>query len=392
MATIAVQITEAGPVAPSYADILQQLKNLYWSIYGSDANLDSDTQDGQWVAVQAQAIYDCNQAVVAEYNSRSPSTAQGAALSSVVKINGIARQVATNSQALVRIVGQVGTTINGGIVGDNLNLQTQWNLPDAVVIPDAGQIDVTATCSEVGRVSAEAGTLTVILTPTRGWQTVTNAAAATMGSPVESDATLRQRQAVSTSLPAESVIEAIYGALAAVSGVSRLQVYENDTDTTDADGIPSHSISAVLLGGDAMEIAETIAGQKTPGTGTYGDVSELVIDERGVPSTIRFFVLDQIRITVEVDVDALPGYTSAIGEEIKAAVSAYLTGMSIGEDSYLSRLFGAAGLGGTGNGATFVVTAIRQGINMDPPAAANIVFAFNEAGFADAVDVTVTPT
>lgn len=392
MATIAVQITAAGPVAPSYANVLQQFKNAYWQIYGSDANLEADTQDGQFVAVLAQAIYDCNQAVLAEYASRSPATAQGAALSSLVKINGLARQVATNSQAIVTIVGQVGTTINGGIVGDSLNLDTQWDLPSSVTIPESGEVEVTATCSAPGRVSAEPGTLTAILTPTRGWQTVTNEAAATLGSPVESDAALRERQSESTSLPAESVIEAISGAIQSVSGVSRLRVYENDSDVTDANGIPSHSIAAVVLGGDATEIAETIAGQKTPGTGTAGNVATLVIDERGVPATIRFYAMDLVRITVEVDIDALAGYTAAIGDQIIAAVADYISGLDVGEDSYLSRLFAAAALGGTGPGSTFVVSAIRQARDMNPPAAANVVIDFNEAAFSEIADVTLVAT
>ena len=62
--------------------------------YGSDAVLTPDSQDGQLLAVFAQAIYDNGQALIAIYNSFSPATAQGAGLSSLVKINGLARDVA----------------------------------------------------------------------------------------------------------------------------------------------------------------------------------------------------------------------------------------------------------------------------------------------------------
>lgn len=47
------------------------------------------------------------------YNAFSPSTAQGAGLSSVVKINGIRRKTASYSTVDLRIVGQVGTIVTG---------------------------------------------------------------------------------------------------------------------------------------------------------------------------------------------------------------------------------------------------------------------------------------
>ncbi|MGC8170052.1 baseplate J/gp47 family protein, partial [Salmonella enterica] len=73
-----------------------------------------------------------------------------------------------------------------------------WNLPASVTIPPSGLITVTATCAAIGAVSAPAGTITTINTPTRGWQSVTNPADAVPGAEVESDAALRSRQKIST--------------------------------------------------------------------------------------------------------------------------------------------------------------------------------------------------
>ena len=124
MATLAAQITDAGIISPSYADIYAQLKNAYWSIYGTDANLDDDTQDGQLLAVFAQAIYDCNQTAVKVYNSFSPGTAQGPALSSNVKINGIARQIPNFTTAAVAVRAPSGTGIPHGVRGAALQPAT----------------------------------------------------------------------------------------------------------------------------------------------------------------------------------------------------------------------------------------------------------------------------
>lgn len=391
MPTLAAQITAAGISAPDYADILQELKIAYWSIYGSDAVLDADSQDGQLLAIFAQAIHDCNQTAIAVYNAYSPGTAQGIGLSSVVKINGIRRLVPTRSTSTVRLVGVVGTVITGGLVGDNLNLGTQWLIPDTT-IPIAGQIDVTATCTTDGATTAAIGTLTEILTPTLGWQSVTNLDAATTGSPVESDANLRRRQAASTAVEAQTIVESIYGAVANLNGVVRLLIYVNDTAAPDSNGIPRNSIAVVADGGDIDEIAEQIALKKSPGTGTHGTTSVDVPDSHGIISTIEFYVVTKVPVAVNVTIQSLTGYTSATGDLIKQGVVDYLNSLTIGEDSYLARLYTPANLGGTGVGATFVVTTLEQGRDGDPPAAADVVIAFNEAVTCviDDVDLTVT--
>ena len=161
------------------------------------------------------------------------------------------------------LVGQAGTAITNGIAKDVNGVK--WALPASVTIPPAGQITVTATCQTIGAVSAPAGSITQIGTPTLGWQTVNNPSDAVEGAPLETDAALRQRQAVSTALPSLTVLDGIIGAVACLPGVTRWAVYENDTDATDANGIPKHSISLVVEGGDATAIANAIAGKKTPG-------------------------------------------------------------------------------------------------------------------------------
>jgi uncharacterized phage protein gp47/JayE len=344
LATLACTIDSTGISAPSYADILASLQASFQSIYGSDIYIEPDSQDGQWLAVLAQMINDGNQADVTVYNGYSPSYAQGVALSSQVKINGLRRDSSSNSTAVVTLVGQAGTPINNGVVqDDNKNL---WNLPESVNIPLSGTIDVTATAQQPGAITAIAGAINTINTPTRGWQSVTNANAATPGDPVETDAALRKRQSTSTSLAALTPLQAIKAAVGNVAGVGRYEVYENPTGATDSNGIPAHSIAAVAEGGDVTTIAETIEEKKSPGTGTYGTTSVGVTDPAGVPITINFFEMTEVPIVVQVTVVPLTGYVSTTKTLISEAVVAYLSGFAIGQDSYLGKLFGPANLSG----------------------------------------------
>ena len=62
-------IDAAGIRAPQFADILTWLQDQYRAIYGADVYLEADSQDGQWIAVQALAIFDTLQVAQATYNS-----------------------------------------------------------------------------------------------------------------------------------------------------------------------------------------------------------------------------------------------------------------------------------------------------------------------------------
>ncbi|MBB3004351.1 putative phage protein gp47/JayE [Paraburkholderia tropica] len=344
LATLACTIDSTGISAPGYSDIYASLQASFQSIYGSDIYIESDSQDGQWLALLAQIINDGNQADVTTFTGYSPSYAQGAALSSQVKINGLRRDVSSNSTVPVDVGGVAGTIITSGVVQDtNKNL---WNLPETVTIPLAGTVEVTATAQNTGAIAALADTVTTIYNPQPGWQSVNNPAAATPGDAVETDAALRQRQSTSTSLSALTPLQAISAAIGNVSGIGRYKVYENPTGTVDSNGIPAHSIAVVAEGGDVTTIAQTIEQKKSPGTGTYGTTSITVTDPAGVPIAISFFEMTEVAIITQITVVPLTGYVSTTKTLISGAVVKYLSGFSVGQDSYLGKLFGPANLSG----------------------------------------------
>ena len=325
--------------------------------------------------------------MIAVYNQFSPATAQGVGLSSVVRINGIARLVASNSQVFLLIGGTVGTVITNGIAADaNGN---RWALPASVTIPPAASITVTAACTALGAVPAAVGTVTTIATPTLGWATVTNPSAASLGAPIESDAALRRRQAQSVSLPALTVLAATVGAVEAIAGVTQIAAYENDTGTTDANGLPPHSIALVVIGGDAAAIAAAIMRKKTPGTYTHGSTSVFVVDSVGVTHQIRFFVPTNVRILVSLSVRALDGYSATTGAAIKAAVAAYINAQPIGQAIYISRLYLPAQLNGAGAFAQFELQSVLIAASPGAPAAADVPIAFNAKATCAVADISL---
>lgn len=382
-----VYVDKTGFHYPDYPTVLDYLKQEYRAIYGADTYLEADSQDGQWVAILALAMFDSMQVAATVYNSFSPLTAQADALSRNVKINGIARLVASYSTVDLRIVGTAGTVITNGQAEDTLG--QKWKLPTTVTIPVGGEIVVTATAVEIGDVSAAANTVNKIATPTLGWQSVNNAAAATVGDPIESDAELRLRQSQSTMIPSLSVMEGIVGAVASLAGVSRYRGYENDTATTNADGITAHTIALVVEGGTTQAIAEAIAAKKTPGTKTQGTTSYTTYDQYGIANIINFYRPTVATIGIEVSLTALTGYLSTTGDLIKAALKAYIDTLEIGDDVLITKLYTPANLSNVDLTNTYNVTQIRIKKNAGSFGTSNISLAFNEIAQTALTDVTL---
>ncbi len=331
-----VFIDSAGYHVADYPTFLQFFQEQYQLIYGADIYLGADSQDGQIVAVQAQAAFDTATNGQGTYLSFSPTTAQGVGLSRNVKINGLAREVAGSSTVILTIIGQAGTQITNGIAVDTLN--QQWALPALVTIPFGGSVTVTAISVTLGAINAAPNTVTSIFTPTQGWQSVNNVAAATPGAPVETDSELRTRQAASVANPSLTVLEGTYGAIANVPGVQNLAVWENFNDAADANGQLGHSILAVVNGGDLTAVADAIQIHKTPGTNPWSgptfaghNQSVSVADSHGVPVQIGFFQPpNTATIGIEVTLVVGTAWATAFETTIAAQLAAYINALGIG--------------------------------------------------------------
>ncbi|EAS4663112.1 hypothetical protein H5G60_003080 [Salmonella enterica] len=387
---LSATVTAEGISAPDYQTIFDTLTSYFQQIYGSDAYLQPDSKDGQMVALVALAVHDANNTAISVYNCFSPATGYGAALTSNVKINGIARKGATNSTVDLLLTGTAGTAITNGTVKDTNNVI--WRLPASVVIGVDGAVTVTAICSNSGAVAALAGTITTINTPTRGWTSVTNPAAATVGAPAETDAELRIRQGQSVAIPSITPFEGVDGAIANIAGVTRHKLYENDTGKTDGNGLPPHSISAIVDGGDVTEIARTIRGNKGQGGRTWGKTSVTVPDKYGNPHIISFSRPTDVPVYGKITLKVFAGYTSQIGVQIQQAVADYINRLMIGDPVLLSRIYSPANLGvvSGGNAGYYDIQELLIGKSPETAAAANINIAYDESASCKPENIIIT--
>ncbi len=378
----------SGYTYSDYPNTLTYVQNIFKSIYGADIYLGNDSQDGQLCAAFALAIYDTNQQMASVLNSLSPTYAQGTQLSSEVLINGITRQPATYSTATLTLTGDVGTVITGASVKD-ANGYT-WSLADCI-ISSGGTVDTLATCTTAGAITALANTITQINTPILGWTSVTNASAATTGIAMESDATLRQRQKVSTSLPSVTVLGGLYGALLNITGVTRAKCYENNTSSTDSNGLVANSIAAVVEGGATQSIIDTIGTRKTMGCNTNGSTTGTYTDMYGITETIKFYPLDYTQIYINISLTRLSGWTTAIQTEITNSLIAYINALSIGQTVMYSKIWTYANLTGANDNLTYNITSL-QIKSSGSFGTADLPIAFNYAAQLQSVNVVYTLT
>lgn len=371
-----VTIDQDGITKPSFETVHEIQIDKYKKIFGADVYVEVDSQDGQSIAIRSAAIDEVNSANVAVYNSFRPDFAQGAGLSSLVKINGIARKIPSFSKVDVTLVGQFGTIItNGAVTDENSN---KWILPASVTIPMSGQITVTATAEYIGAVRAPAGTIDTIATPVRGWQAVFNQTAAAPGDPVESDAELRARQKVSTMIPSNSSLDGLIGAISGLPTIGRFRIYENDGWGEDSYKIPGKSIAVVVEGGMLQEVADTIRVKKPVGVATYGTQLVTSIDAAGIERPIYISRLREVKVAYYIKLQARNGFTENIQERFVSELVKWTNELGIGNELYLEEARVPLFLWGDSDARTYKVLSFLVARDGDEGAPDDIGFAYNE--------------
>jgi len=376
-------IDSSGLHLPTYQDILEDMIDLMKSIYGQDIYLGNDAVDYQFLSILALKIADSYQAVQYAYNARSPQTAIGATLDSIVKLNGLERKAAGYSTCEVTLTGTPFTEIKKGSVKDTSGLI--WDLPASVVIGSNGTLTTTVTCETAGAKTAGVGNISQINTPTYGWVSVTNNSTAVPGVAEETDAELRERQAISVANPSQSMLAGTRGALIALDNVTRVACYENDTNISkvDADnnpyGLPPHSVTCVVEGGSDTEIAESILYHKGLGCYTNGTTEVEVVDVNDYPNKVRFSRPTYVPVFVSVKVAKYTGYVDGTKAKIQAAVYGYIKSLEIGQTLSYSLLMGVITDCNTNvYKPTFGVSELLIGRTADSKSAVDMAITYNE--------------
>lgn len=214
--------------------------------------------------------------------------------------------------------------------------------------------DTTATATTSGIVPAAAYDLSVIVNSILGWSSVTNLEDAVVGREIATDAELRLLREQELAAGGSSPINALRAELLQVPGTIAVSIFENVTDFTDADGLPPHSIEAIVRGPsptsaaydqsifDAL-LAGVAAGIKTASATLATTVVGTAVDDQGTSHTMTFSRPTEVPIAIILDVVKDPDEYPADGDaQIKAAIVAWGDAQSTGRDAVASRIIAQA--------------------------------------------------
>ncbi|MCK5641950.1 MAG: baseplate J/gp47 family protein, partial [Gammaproteobacteria bacterium] len=244
-------VTDEGFVIKPFAVIEQEIKDS--QLANINPALDQTAQGpiGQLNGINSAKLREIWELVEAAYNAFNPDSASAASLDNVVALcPGIIRDAATKSAVECTCNLDNGTYAIGELVAHVVgNPEARFVNTEAVTVaagPSDEDLDFEA--EETGEVVALSGTLTVIAEPVTGWNSVTNASDADVGSPIETDTELRTRREETIRFSGSATVEAIKADVLDIDEVETAIVEENEDDEVQ-NGLLPHSVHVVIWDG-----------------------------------------------------------------------------------------------------------------------------------------------
>ena len=269
MATRVFDVTDKGATAGSLEDNRTNLNDRQKEAFGEDLALSPQTPQSQWSGINALALAEVGEAGVrAALFGSSVDHALGVHLDALGSLLDIRRRVATRSKVTATLNGVAGTGVPAGSRARTESGAEFETLADVVL--SSGGVQVEMQAIDTGPVVAPAATLTKIITVIGGWETITNARAATPGVDRQSDDDYRaaylRRTAHSSIGPLTALEAAIDEALA-----GKQKVAENNTSaamSVQSWRIDAHSILVVSEKGSDGDVRRAVENHRGMGVGT----------------------------------------------------------------------------------------------------------------------------
>lgn len=344
-------LENSGVIVADTADTLTTVQTEYKNAFGQDLVVTPDTPQGVLITAEALARDAVLRNNAALANQINPNLAGGVFLDAIMALTGSARDAAERSTVTVILTGVAGTIVPAGVVAATNPDGDEFELITTVIIESGGTVSAEFQSVEFGPIPAPAGTLTAIVSGVLGWETITNADAATLGRAEQSDQAARLYRRNTLALQGQSTPEAITSGLYATDGVRSLSFRENTTSAPaviDGINLVAHSIYVCVDGGTDADVAATILRKKSAGADYNGTVTVNVVEPAsGQTYPVTFdrptAVPIQARVTVR-DGSAIADPVAAIKEAILAYANGELedeAGFTVGNDVSSFELAGA---------------------------------------------------
>ncbi|MBU2645877.1 hypothetical protein KKI24_14305 [bacterium] len=321
------------------------------------------------------------------YDMFNPANAEGVPLDNIGAFTLTPRVEGAKSTVTVDCYGTAGSTIPQYFQRAVETTGEIFQTLAAHTLPVVGSqpLQITMEALSDGPVQCIAGTLNQGTLPS-GVTSMTNETDATLGSYDETDETYRiNRKARLAQIAAATTVSIKAALLSNVSGITAIKVFENDTDETDSNSLPPHSIHCLCSGGADQDIWDVIGVKKGAGTYTKGsEVGTFEDPTDGQTFPIRFSRVSSISMYVDVVITSKDSNYPATGDaDIEAAILA-LT-WEVGDDVTLPKLQAAV------TATPGIVTyTLYFATTATPLVDATVVIADTEQAVFDSTRISVT--
>jgi uncharacterized phage protein gp47/JayE len=284
-------LTARGFRRPNYAELLDALEYKARELFGTGANLTVRSPLGMFCRIFAWMLSLLFSVLEDVYNSRFVDTAVGTSLYNLGRTIGLRLLSNQRATGYLLITGQPDVLIPAGWLASTTE-GVVFAVVTQGIIDENSEVLLPAQAVNAGEEgNAGVGKINTIVNPIvpSAVDKVTNPEAFTGGRLRETDEEYRARYYKSVDFVGGVNKDAIRAEiLQNVEGVKSAEVYENDTDLTDANGLPPHSIEAVVYGGTDGAIAQAIFRRKAAGIQTSGNIFIPVVTQSGANYSIRF--------------------------------------------------------------------------------------------------------
>jgi len=373
-------LTDTGLVIPAIADIRADFEADLREAFYAALPLGDKTLLGHIIGMLSNALGLLWERLEQVNSSQDPDKATKAALDALAVLTGTFRQPATKSYATLTLCGDDGTTVNAGSIVQSASSLSLWDTRDtkttalltawapttlyaidarvsnssrcyqciatgtsagsggpittAADITDGtahwaylgeglAAVDVFADCEVTGPVQGTANDLTAIQTPVAGWSSARNITDAIVGSDESTDEELRLIRKIELAGSGATTRDALRAALQKLANVTSVEVFTNRTDVTNGDGLPPHSFEALVLGGDAQSIVDTIADNQPDGIATYSSSGTFGshTDSEGNVETIYYTRPTSINVYADVTLEYDATYPTDGDTQVATAIA-----------------------------------------------------------------------
>jgi hypothetical protein len=304
-----IQNTAEGLFASDAETIAQNVNDSMLAVFGDNYNTSPQTVAGQLLLTLTQGrIEQVN--LMASYINQSinPDMAGGTALDALCALTGCLRIPPQTTTVIATISGSESTFIPFGTKAKtqegNIFLSTT-----SAVIPSTGQIDISFESEAYGSIPCGPGELNHMVDGILGIDSISNAAAATLGRIEQSDDDLRRFRIATLGIAGRGPMASLSAGMTATAGVRSFNLLENISSSIAViSGVTMepHSIYFCVEGGSDAAVAESIMRKKSVGPQFTNGASSLPVfytyiePDTGQDYLVKFDRPDVVMIDLQI--------------------------------------------------------------------------------------------